>query len=79
MKDLSFEEAINELEKTVNELEVEKLTLEESVKKFEKGIELSKYCNELLDKAEKDIKILIEQSDGEITEENFVIPNGDAN
>lgn len=79
MKDLSFEEAINELEKTVNELEVEKLTLDESVKKFERGMELSKYCNELLDKAEKDIKILIEKSDGEITEETFVVPNGDEN
>lgn len=73
MKDLSFEEAINELEKTVNELEVEKLTLDESVKKFEKGMELSKYCNELLEKAEKDITILIEQSNGEIKSEKFEI------
>lgn len=71
MKELSFEEAINELEKTVNELEVEKLTLDESVKKFEKGMELSKYCNELLEKAEKDITILIEQSNGEIKTEKF--------
>lgn len=73
MKDLSFEEAINELEKTVNELEVEKLTLDESVKKFEKGMELSKYCNELLEKAEKDITILIEQSNGEIKSEKFEV------
>ncbi|MBQ8298792.1 MAG: exodeoxyribonuclease VII small subunit [Clostridia bacterium] len=71
MNDLSFEEAINELEKTVNALEVEKLTLEESVKKFQKGMELSKYCNELLDKAEKDITILIEQSSGEMKAEKF--------
>ena len=73
MKDLSFEEAISELEKTVNELEVEKLTLDESVKKFEKGMELSKYCNELLEKAEKDITILIEQSNGEIKTEKFEV------
>lgn len=71
MNDLSFEEAINELEKTVNELEVEKLTLDESVKKFQKGMELSKYCNELLDKAEKDISILIENSTGEVKAEKF--------
>ena len=71
MKELSFEEAITELEKTVNELEIEKLTLDESVKKFEKGMELSKYCNELLEKAEKDITILIEQSNGEIKSEKF--------
>lgn len=73
MKELSFEDAINELEKTVNELEVEKLTLDESVKKFEKGMELSKYCNELLEKAEKDITILIEQSNGEMKTEKFEI------
>ena len=73
MKELSFEDAINELEKTVNELEVEKLTLDESVKKFEKGMELSKYCNELFEKAEKDITILIEQSNGEIKTEKFEI------
>ncbi len=71
MKELSFEEAINELEKTVNELEVEKLTLDESVKKFEKGMELSKYCNELLEKAEKDITILIEESNGDVKTEKF--------
>lgn len=77
MENLSFEEAIKELEKTVNELESEKLTLEESVKKFEKGMELSKYCNELLDKAEKDISILIEQSNGDIKEEAFQINTED--
>ena len=75
MNEMSFEEAISELENIVNELEVEKLTLEQSVKKFEKGMELSKYCNELLTKAEKDISILIEQSNGEMKEEPFVIPD----
>ena len=77
MENLTFEEAIKELEKIVNELEVEKLTLDESVKKFEKGMELSKYCNELLEKAEKDISILIEQSNGEIKSEPFQINNED--
>lgn len=75
MNEKSFEEAIVELESIVNELEVEKLTLEQSVEKFEKGMELSKYCNELLSKVEKDISILIEQSNGEIKEETFEVPN----
>ena len=77
MKEMTFEEAMTELEKTVNELEVEKLTLDESVKKFEKGMELSKHCTELLEKAEKSISILIEKSNGEITEEPFVITSED--
>lgn len=75
MESLTFEEAIVELEKTVNELEKEKLTLEQSVEKFEKGMKLSKHCNELLEKAEKDISILIEQANGEMKEEPFEITN----
>lgn len=71
MENLSFEEALRELEKTVNELEAEKLTLDDSVKKYKKGMELSKYCNDLLFKAEKEITVLIEQSNGEINEEPF--------
>ncbi len=39
-KDLTFEEAIQNLENIVNELETGKLTLDESVKKFEEGIAL---------------------------------------
>lgn len=74
MEKLSFEEAIQELEKTVNELEAPTLTLDESVKKFEKGMELSKHCNELLEKAEKSITILLEQASGEMKEENFEVP-----
>lgn len=74
MENLSFEEAIQELEKTVNELEAPTLTLDESVKKFEKGMELSKHCNELLEKAEKSITILLEQANGEMKEENFEVP-----
>ncbi len=74
MEKLSFEEAIQELEKTVNELEAPTLTLDESVKKFEKGMELSKHCNELLEKAEKSITMLLEQANGEMKEENFEVP-----
>ena len=74
MEKLSFEEAIQELEKTVNELEAPTLTLDESVNKFEKGMELSKHCNELLEKAEKSITILLEQANGEMKEENFEVP-----
>lgn len=71
MEDLTFEEAIENLENIVNELETGKLTLDESVKKFESGMKLSKYCNEILDKAERNITILIDGVDGELKEETF--------
>ena len=75
MKKMSFEDALGELENTVEGLENNNLTLEESVKKFEKGMELSKYCNDLLEDAEKRITILIEKSNGEVTEEPFDASN----
>lgn len=70
MKELKFEEAMQELEIIANSLEKGDLTLEESVKKFEEGMKLSKQCNEMLEKAEKKITILL-QKDGKIEEENF--------
>ena len=71
MDNKTFEEALEELENTVKELESDKLSLEESVKKFEKGIELSNHCNTLLAEAEKSITMLIEKSNGEVAEEQF--------
>ncbi len=69
-KNKSFEEQISELEKIVLELEKGELSLDDSVKKFEQGIKISKECNEILEKAEKKINILINQ-DGEMKEEKF--------
>jgi len=71
MEELTFEEAIDNLEKIVSELETGKLSLDESVKKFESGMKLSKYCNEVLNNAEKEITILLEQEDGTVKEEVF--------
>ena len=66
----SFEEQMEQLEQIVAELEKGELNLEESVKKFEQGINISKKCNDILEKAEKKITILLRQED-EIKEENF--------
>jgi exodeoxyribonuclease VII small subunit len=71
MENLTFEEAMKELESIVNELETGNLTLDKSVEKFQKGMELSTYCNKLLENAEKNISILIETNDGTIKEETF--------
>ncbi len=73
MEELTFEDAIEDLEKIVSELEGGKLTLDESVKKFEEGMKLSKHCNEILEKAEKQITILTENADGSLMEEPFQI------
>ena len=70
VKELNFEEAMQELETIANELEKGDLSLEESVTKFEEGMKLSKQCNNMIEKAEKKITILL-QKDGKIEEENF--------
>ena len=69
-EDMNFEDAMKALEKIANELENGELSLEQSVDKFEEGIKISKKCNEILEKAEKKISILIKDGD-EIKEENF--------
>lgn len=72
VENLNFEETIKKLETIVNELEKGNLSLDESVKKFEEGVKLSKLCNEFLNSAEKKINILI-NNDGKLEEEKFEI------
>lgn len=70
MKEVNFEDAMKQLEIIADELEKGDLTLEESILKFEKGMKLSKQCNDIIEKAEKKITILLSK-DGKIEEENF--------
>ena len=70
MKEQSFEEAICELEKIVEKLESGEKTLDESMKLFEDGMNLSAYCNKALDEAEKKIVKLVEKN-GEMLEEEI--------
>lgn len=69
-ENINFEDIMKQLEEIASELENGKLNLDESVKKFEEGIKLSKKCNEILEKAEKKISILINNGN-EVTEEDF--------
>ena len=70
-ENLSFEEAMDKLEKIVEELEKGEQPLEVSVENFKNGVEMSNYCEKLLDDAEKSINILIKNKNGEIEEEPF--------
>lgn len=70
MEKINFEQSMDELEKVVSELENGDLNLEDSIKKFEKGMELSKKCNKILEDAEKKITVLVKTEDG-VKEENL--------
>ncbi|KXG76806.1 exodeoxyribonuclease VII small subunit [Thermotalea metallivorans] len=67
-KDVSFEDAIKRLEEIVNLLDEGSLTLNETLSLYEEGIRLYKCCNEILEKTEQKITILI-KGDGEKYEE----------
>ncbi len=54
----NFETAIQKLEDIVSEMETGELSLDESVKKFEEGIKLSKVCSDKLNKAEEKVSML---------------------
>ena len=66
----TFEEAISELEKIVNDMDNAELPLDESMKSFEEGMKLSKYCHDVLENAEKKITMILEKN-GEIIEEDM--------
>ncbi len=72
-KEITFEEAISELEKIVEKLEKGDLPLEESIDVFQRGMELSRFCTRRLDEIEKKISVLIEKENGEVVEEPFEI------
>ena len=64
MKEKKFEDAMKELEDVVKRLESGDLSLEESLKIFEEGIALSRYCFKKLEEAEKRVSILIKNEEG---------------
>lgn len=72
MEEKSFEDNLKELEEIAKNLESGNLNLEEAIKEFEKGMALSKKCTEKLDEAEKKINILVQDENGNLTEESFV-------
>ena len=63
----SFEEALAELEKIVEEVEQGKVGLEQSIAKYEEGMKLIKHCRKVLDAAEKKIETI--SKDAATTEE----------
>ncbi len=64
-QDPSFEQLYSELEAVIAKLEAGDLSLDESLELFQRGMELTKKCTEMLDHAELRIKELVPQANGE--------------
>ncbi len=67
----TFEQAMEQLEQIVQDLESGDLPLEKAIKRFEEGIKLSKYCNAKLDESEKRITILMQNNSSNVSEVPF--------
>jgi len=63
-KSLNFESTLREIEKVIESLEEGNLSLEDSIKAYEKGISLTKTCQKMLSDAELKINKL-SSKDGE--------------
>ncbi|MFZ2492862.1 MAG: exodeoxyribonuclease VII small subunit [Thermoanaerobaculia bacterium] len=72
-----FEKAFQQLETIVKRLEAEELPLDESLKLFEEGISLSRFCHQRLEEVEKKIELILADAKGEPVTEPFDSEDGD--
>ena len=69
-KEKTFEEALEELEKIVKELEMGNAPLDEAIKKYTEAMKLAKICNDKLDNATKSVNKILEEN-GELEDFNI--------
>ena len=65
-----FETALAELEALVEKMEQGELSLDDSLKQFERGVQLTRSCQEALKNAEQKVQVLLEK-DGQASLEPF--------
>jgi exodeoxyribonuclease VII small subunit len=70
-KEKSFEESFTRLEKILEKLESEEVTLEETIKLYEEGLSLTKFCYDKLNSAELRIKEINKSLKGELEIKDF--------
>ncbi len=63
-EDMSFEEALKELESVVQGLEDGRIPLQDAIGSYERGAALKKRCDDLLQKARLKVKEIYEARDG---------------
>lgn len=70
-ENMTFENALARLEAIVRALESGTAPLDETLKLFEEGSELVKYCTGMIENAEQRVKKAVQGTDGEIKTEEF--------
>ena len=71
-KKANFESTITELETLVEEMEHGDISLEDSLEKFERGIELTRSCQKALQEAEQKVQTLIEKKSGDTLSDSTI-------
>jgi exodeoxyribonuclease VII small subunit len=66
-----------QLESIVQRLEQGELSLEESLRQFERGVVLTRSCQKALRQAEQKIQVLTRDAGGELVERDFDAPDAD--
>jgi exodeoxyribonuclease VII small subunit len=69
-----FEQALAELEALVARLERGDLPLDEALKTFERGVELTRHCQGSLKAAQQRVDILLKRN-GQLESESFALPD----
>ncbi len=64
-KSTRFEDALGELETIVKSLETGDQPLDDSLKQFERGIALARFCQQNLSDAEQKVKVLLTEDGSE--------------
>jgi exodeoxyribonuclease VII small subunit len=59
---ITFEKSLKELEALVAKMEQGNLSLEESLQHFERGVQLTRVCQQALNEAEQKVDILLKKS-----------------
>ncbi|MFH0771553.1 MAG: exodeoxyribonuclease VII small subunit [Candidatus Omnitrophota bacterium] len=69
--EIKFEDALKRLEKIVEDLDSGKLSLEDSLKKYEEGVKLAQFCSKKLESARRKVEILVKSSSGRLEAKPF--------
>jgi exodeoxyribonuclease VII small subunit len=77
IEDIPFEEYLKKLEKIVQKLEESELTLDESVKAYEEGMNISKMCLEKLNETKKKIEQLVIDDENKYSTKPFSEKEGE--
>lgn len=71
LESLNLESALKRLEEIVALMDSDSLELEKTIQLFQEGMQLTRFCREQIAQAEQQISKLVEESEGDLTLEDF--------